>query len=212
MRTHGCFGPEDEGKTRVWKRKHLVKCVVKEVLLPKMTMLIYSILPFSFQTCSPACFSICDRTPCLQTNRKKPETLGITWPVHSFSPPWSERFGQKKNPLLGSQERVCVRCRNVLLIFLDNLPLNKNCWCWSCKDWINFLRGSNCKISRKLLGNANFCSCLLALKCSALNSTSLHAAQFRKMELFSVIENFLVDWASEMWHQALLSSGPYKGS
>lgn len=147
-------------------------------------------------------------TPCLQTNQKKLETLGITWPVHSFFPPWLERFGQKKNPLLGSQERVCVRCRNVLLIFLDSLPLNKNCWCWSCRDWINFLRGSNCKISRKLLGNANFCSCLLALKCSALNSTSLHTAQFRKMELFSTIENFLVGWVSEMWHQAPFTSGP----
>lgn len=208
MQTRGCFGLEDEGATGVWSRKHQVKCVAKEVLLPKMTVVIYSILPFSFQTCSPACFSICDRHPAYRQIKKKLETLGITWPVHSFFPPWLERFGQKKNPLLGSQERVCVRCRNVLLIFLDSLPLNKNCWCWSCRDWINFLRGSNCKISRKLLGNANFCSCLLALKCSALNSTSLHAAPFRKMELFSTTENFLVGWVSEMWHQAPFTSGP----
>lgn len=122
-----------------------------------------------------------------------------------------ERFGQKKNPLLGSQEWVCVCCRNVLLVFLGNLPLNKNCCCWSCKDWISFLRGSNCKISRKLLGNGNFCSCLLALECSALSSSSLHTTQLRRMELFPVIENFLVAWVSEMWHQALLSPGSYKG-
>lgn len=166
MQTRGCSGLEDEGKAGVWSIKHQVKCVLKEIL-PKMTVVIYSILPFSFQACSPACFSICGRLPCsLQKNQKMP--LGITWPVHSFSPPCRERFGQKKNPLLGSQEWVCVCCRNVLLVFLDNLPLNKNCWCWSCEDWISFLRGSNCKTCRKLLGNGKL---LLLPACSGVLSS-----------------------------------------
>lgn len=138
-----------------------------------------------------------------QTNQKKPETLAIPDQFILFLL-LGKRFGQKKNPLLGSQEWVCVCCSNVLLVFL---PLYKNCWCWSCKDWISFLRGSNCKISRKLLGNANLCSCLLALECSALSSTSMHTTQLWKMELFSVIQNFVVAWVS-----ALLSPGPYKGS
>lgn len=142
------FGLEDGEKTGVWAMEHRVRCVMKEILLLKLTVVIYSTLPFSFQTCSLACFPICYLI--------KAWDIGHTRPLHSFSPPWREVW-PKENALLGSQEWVCVCCSNVLLVFLDNLPLNKNCWCWSCKDWISFLRGSNCKISRKLLGNANFC-------------------------------------------------------
>lgn len=65
------LGHEEEGKTGVWGMKHQVKCVVKEILLPRMTVVIYSVFPFPFQTHSPAWFSICGRCPAAFRQIKK---------------------------------------------------------------------------------------------------------------------------------------------
>lgn len=110
------------------------------------------------------------------------------------------RLGRKKNLLLVSQKQVCVCIfRNVLLIFLDNLPLTKNCWCWSCKGWTNFLRGSNCELSRKLLGNVRFCL-QTVWRAEASKTPTCMSQCLKKMGLFSSYRKLcFVGWMSAMW-------------
>lgn len=42
-------------------------------------------------------------------------------------------IGPKEEPVV-SEAGLCLSSRNVLLMFLDNSSLPRNCWCWSCRD------------------------------------------------------------------------------
>lgn len=116
------------GKTEFGsKKKHQIKCNLKKSFSSPPVLAIYCVLLF-FQTClSPGDHAA------WRWNKRNREALGIAPLGHSSSLVVLMR--PKEKPVVSEPEPgPCLRVRNALLIFLDSLPLPKNCWCWSCED------------------------------------------------------------------------------
>lgn len=114
------------GKTEFGsKKQHQVKRNLKKSFSSPPVLVIYCVLLFFLTCLSPGDHAA------WRWNKRNREALGITPLGHSSSLVVLMR--PKEKPVV-SEPGPCLCVRNALLIFLDSLPLPKNCWCWSCED------------------------------------------------------------------------------